>query len=201
MWKRLFLTFAELAIWVVVVAGVATAYGQSATRPAASKLPKDSQMPKSFVETTLIPRHVLFGNPERAMARMSPDGKWLSFLAPVKQSEDDQSQGVLNVWVSPADDLAAAKPVTNDKIRGIHGYSWAYNSQQIIYSQDVGGDENWHVYATNVETRETIDLTPVDGVNGQLMGTSEKVPRRGAGGTQRSQSAASRSLSRRSQVR
>ena len=49
----------------------------------------------------LIPRDVLFGNPQRAQARLSPDGKWLSFLAPV--------DGVLNVWVGPVDDISKAE--------------------------------------------------------------------------------------------
>lgn len=55
----------------------------------------------------LIPRAVLFGNPECSAAQLSPDGKWISWLAP--------SDGVLNVWVAPADDLAKAKPVTAAK--------------------------------------------------------------------------------------
>src|SRR5262245_53276643 len=38
--------------------------------------------------TPLIPRDVLFGNPDKAMARMSHDGKRLAYLAPV--------EGVLN---------------------------------------------------------------------------------------------------------
>ena len=76
---------------------------------------------------------------------MSPDGKYLSFLAPV--------DGVLNVWVAPADDKDAAEPVTDDKLRGIRSHSWAYDSQHILYTQDKGGDENWHVYATNVDTK------------------------------------------------
>ncbi len=62
-------------------------------------------------KTGLIPREVLFGNPDKAMARMSHDGKWLSYLAPV--------DGVLNVWVGPIDDPAAAKPVTKEKDRPI----------------------------------------------------------------------------------
>src|SRR5690606_1469920 len=184
MLKRALLTCTELAMWgllVVIVAGLS--YGQapngsalSSNRTRTSETQEAARMPKSFAESILIPRHVLFGNAQRAMARMSPDGKWISFLAPLKQGGDEEGQGVLNVWVAPADDISEAKPVTDDKIRGIRGYSWAYNSRQIIYSQDVGGDENWHIYATDVETRETIDLTPVEGVNGQLMGTSEKFP-------------------------
>ncbi|TWT99633.1 Prolyl tripeptidyl peptidase precursor [Botrimarina colliarenosi] len=116
----------------------------------------------------LIPRDVLFGNPDRAQARLSPDGKFLSYLKPV--------DGVLNVWVGPADDVDAAKPVTDDKLRGIRSHGWAYNSQYIVYTQDKGGDENWHVYATNVETKATRDLTPIDGVRGELAGASERFP-------------------------
>lgn len=177
MWKRALFTGFEILIWLVVVSWAASSYGQDNRRPTGTPANRgEGKMAESFTESQLIPRDVLFGNPERTMARLSPDGKWLGFLAPVKDGSDEESQGVLNVWVAPADDLRAAKPVTDDKIRGIRGFSWAYNSRQVIYSQDVGGDENWHVYATHVETRETLDLTPVDGVHGQLMGVSEKFP-------------------------
>ncbi len=40
----------------------------------------------------------------------------------------------------------------------------------------MGGDENWHVYATAVTDGSTIDLTPVEGVNARLAGVSEKFP-------------------------
>ncbi len=119
-------------------------------------------------ESKLIPRSVLFGNPQKASARISPNGKWLSFLAPV--------DGKLNVWVAPADDLGAAKPVTHDKQRDIRGHSWAYTGKHILYTQDKEGDENWHVYATDVETGETKDLTPVENVHAQIMGVSQKFP-------------------------
>lgn len=116
----------------------------------------------------MIPRSVLFGNPQKASARISPNGKWLSYLAPV--------DGILNVWVAPADNIDAAKPVTHDKTRDIRGHSWAYDGTHILYSQDKEGDENWHVYATNVESGETKDLTPVDDVHARIMGTSQKFP-------------------------
>jgi len=119
-------------------------------------------------EPTLIPRSVLFGNPQKASARVSPNGKWLSFHAPV--------DGKLNVWVAPADDIASAKPVTDDKKRDIRGHQWAYTGKHILYTQDKEGDENWHVYATDVETGETKDLTPVENVHARLMGVSEKFP-------------------------
>lgn len=133
------------------------------------KMPKtDNKKAEAVAETPLIPRDVLFGNPDRAQARLSPDGKYLSYLKPV--------DGVLNVWVGPADDVDAAKPVTDDKLRGIRSHGWAYNSKYILYTQDKGGDENWHVYATNVDTKETRDLTPIDGVRGEISGSSERFP-------------------------
>jgi Tol biopolymer transport system component len=120
--------------------------------------------PPTNQESKLIPRSVLFGNPQRASARVSPNGKWLSYLAPVN--------GILNVWVAPIDDIAAAKQVTDDKTRDIRGYFWAYNGDQILYTQDKGGDENWHVYATDVATLKTVDRQ-----------RQRKVPRRDSRGT------------------
>ncbi len=85
---------------------------------------------------------------------MSHDGKRLAYLAPV--------DGVLNIWVGPIDDPAAAKPVTHEKDRPIEGYSWAYTNKHILYSQDDKGDENFHVYAVNLDTGETKDITPLE---------------------------------------
>ena len=92
----------------------------------------------------VIPRSALFGNPEKAQARLSPDGKFVSFIAP--------KDGVLNVWVGPRSDPSAAKPVTNDTKRGIRQHFWAYDNKHVLYQQDEGGDENWHIYATDVVT-------------------------------------------------
>ena len=103
-------------------------------------------------QTGLIPREVLFGNPDKAAARMSHDGKWLSYLAPV--------DGVLNIWVAPIDKPAEAKPVTKEKDRPIQAYFWAYTNKHLLYSQDVKGDENYHIYAVDLTSGEIKDLTP-----------------------------------------
>lgn len=119
-------------------------------------------------KTGLIPRSVLFGNPDKAGARVSPDGKRLSYLAPVK--------GVLNVWVCPVDKLDEAKPVTNDTKRGIRSYFWAYTSNHILYVQDVGGNEDFHVYSVDLDKVETKDLTPGQKLRAQINGVSHKYP-------------------------
>lgn len=116
----------------------------------------------------LIPRQVLFGNPDRAMARLSPDGSRLSFLAPV--------EGVLNVWVGPAVDPEAAKPVTHDTVRGIRFYGWAFTNQHVLYIQDKDGDENWRIYSVDLGTGETRDMTPVEGVQARIEEVSPRYP-------------------------
>jgi dipeptidyl aminopeptidase/acylaminoacyl peptidase len=119
-------------------------------------------------DVPLIPRAKFFGNPEKARARLSPDGKRLAFVAPV--------EGVLNIWVSPDDDPEKAKPVTFDKHRGIYSYFWAYTSQHILYSQDKDGDEDDHVYRIDLESGEIKDLTPLEKIKAEIEGTSEKFP-------------------------
>jgi dipeptidyl aminopeptidase/acylaminoacyl peptidase len=124
--------------------------------------------PSYLANVPLISRQKLFGNPDKAAVRSSPDGKRISYLAPVNN--------VMNVFVGPIDDPAAAKPVTKDTKRGIRRYFWAYSNQHILYVQDEGGDENFHVYATNIDTLETRDLTPYKKVAAQIEGVSHKFP-------------------------
>src|SRR5205823_8270901 len=104
----------------------------------------------------LIPRHVLFGNPDKTSPQISPDGKHLSYLAAV--------DNVLNVWVGPAENPAAAQPVTHEKTRGIRRYQWAFTNNHILYLQDVGGDENWHLYAVDLGRNVASDLTPFESI-------------------------------------
>ena len=118
--------------------------------------------------TQIIPRKLLFGNPDKASPQLSPDGRFLSYLAPV--------DGVLNVWVGPADDPAAAKPVTTDKSRGIRFYGWAYTNNHIGYIQDRDGDENWHLYHVDLTTGDTLDMTPLEGVQARVQEVSPKYP-------------------------
>ena len=116
----------------------------------------------------MIPRQVLFGNPEKTMTQISPDGAYLSYLAPV--------DGVLNVWIAAVEDPDSARPITRDEERGIRHYDWTYDGQHILYYQDARGDEDWHVYATNITTGETRDLTPFEKVNSQILSVNEKTP-------------------------
>ncbi len=115
----------------------------------------------------LIPREVLFGNPVKARARLSPDGKHLAYLAPV--------DNVLNVWVKTIGE-EDDKVVTKDKNRGILYYSWTQDSKHILYAQDVGGNENWRLYAVDLESIKIKDLTPFEDIQVRMVETNKDFP-------------------------
>ena len=117
----------------------------------------------------LIPRSAIFGNPTRSQGRISPDGRYVSWLAPV--------EGVMNVWVAPASDPGAAKPVTAERVRGIQAHYWSPDGTHVLYPQDAGGNENYHVHAVEVATGGARDLTPVEAkVRAEVMGLSPLRP-------------------------
>jgi dipeptidyl aminopeptidase/acylaminoacyl peptidase len=124
--------------------------------------------PPPRADATLLPRKLLFGNPDRLPPELSPDGKRIFFIAP--------DQGVLNVWVGPADDPRAAKVVTHERTRPIRTATWAETGKHVLYANDKGGDENFHVFAVDVETGQEKDLTPFEGVRSDLHGTFDKHP-------------------------
>jgi dipeptidyl aminopeptidase/acylaminoacyl peptidase len=120
----------------------------------------------------LIPRQVLFGNPERISPRISPDGATLAWIAP--------HEGVLNVWTAPVGaagvNWGAARVVTDDSDRGIRVFAWAYDGRHLLYLQDTGGDENWRLYDVDLHTMDRRDLTPYPGVQAQIIATEKKRP-------------------------
>jgi dipeptidyl aminopeptidase/acylaminoacyl peptidase len=116
----------------------------------------------------LIPRNLIFGNPERAAASLSPDGARIAFLAPVN--------GVLNVWVGPAANINAAKPVTRETVRPVKSFKWAQDDQHILFLQDDRGDENFHVFAVSLSTGKIKNLTNHKGVRAEIVAASDKRP-------------------------
>ncbi len=118
----------------------------------------------------LVRREVFFGDPDVAVARMSPDGRTVAYIAPV--------DGVRNVWVAPLDDLAAARPVTRVTARPVAwGYRWAYTSRHIVFFEERDGDENWRASSVDVDTGAVVPLTPARGVRAYVQAASPRFPR------------------------
>jgi len=117
----------------------------------------------------LIPRDVLFGNPEYASPAISPDGQVLAYLRP--------DGGVLNVWcrtVGKQDD----RVVTADRYRGIREFFWAEDSRTLLFLQDDGGDEDFHLFAIDAlaPQAEARDLTPFKGSKAQNVILNKRFP-------------------------
>ncbi|TCD06191.1 S9 family peptidase [Erythrobacteraceae bacterium CFH 75059] len=113
----------------------------------------------------LIPREVLFGNPTRSGGQISPDGRWLSWLAPVN--------GVMNIWIAPADRPEAARSITAATERPIRQHFWSPDARSVLYIQDKGGDENFLLYAIDVASGQERNLTPFERTRVTIVGTSE----------------------------
>jgi dipeptidyl aminopeptidase/acylaminoacyl peptidase len=124
----------------------------------------------SPADVPLVPRTVLFGNPERVSPRISPDGTRLAWLAP--------NEGFLNVFVAPLDDIEAAQVVTHDRERGIRAFVWVHDGRHLLYLQDRGGDENWRIYGVDLIDGGVRDLTPFDDVQAQIVEVDKHFPER-----------------------
>jgi dipeptidyl aminopeptidase/acylaminoacyl peptidase len=121
----------------------------------------------------LIPRRVLFGNPERVNPQLSPDGTRLAWIAP--------QDGVLNVWLAPVSpqhgvDWDQAEVVTADTDRGIRMFAWAHDNKHLLYLQDTGGDENWRLHDVDLTTMQRRDLTPFEAVQTQFVAMERDFP-------------------------
>jgi dipeptidyl aminopeptidase/acylaminoacyl peptidase len=90
----------------------------------------------------LIDRELIFGNPEIAGAELSPNGQYLAFLKPWKETR--------NVYVKAVGEpFSAARLLTTESKRPVAGFFWTRDSKSILYVKDNDGDENYNVYAVD----------------------------------------------------
>ena len=150
----------------------APAVVETAAPPAAPATPSwHAQLPP------LIDRNLFFDDPEYASARISPDGRFISFRRPHK--------GVMNIWVKRTEEpFSAAKPITADTARPVREYFWSEDGRYILYVQDKGGNETSHIYAVDpagaIDAATGVpaarDLTPGDNVKAYIYAVPERTP-------------------------
>ena len=118
----------------------------------------------------IIDRELFFGNPEIAGAQLSPNGKYLAFLKPWKDTR--------NVYVKGVDEpFSAARLLTTESKRPVAGYFWTWDSKYILYAKDKDGDENYNVYAVDpaakpeagAEAPPSRDMTGLKGVRVEII--------------------------------
>lgn len=124
----------------------------------------------------LIDREIFFGNPEIAAGKLSPDGNFISFVKPNK--------GTLNIWVKKFNEpFDAARPLTAETQRPVTQYFWSRDSKKVLYVKDIGGDENYNLYAVDPNAAmdkesvpENKDLTNLKGVRVMIFGIPRNEP-------------------------
>ncbi len=125
----------------------------------------------------LIDRQLIFGNPEIAGAQLSPDGKFIAFLRPHKET--------LNIWVKRAEEpFSRARPLTDSTTRPIRNFFWTRDGRFVLYVQDQGGDENFNLYAVDPtaapdsgrDVPAARDLTGVKGARAQIYAVPRDKP-------------------------
>ena len=119
-------------------------------------------------QNDLIPRSVLFSDPDYTHVKLSHDGQQMSYLRP--------HLGVLNIWVGNPQNKESMHPITEKKDRGIDDYFWAYDNKHIIYFDDDQGNEDWRIYQVDVKTGKTTILASFKQVQARLISSSENFP-------------------------
>ena len=124
--------------------------------------PQDSLPP-------LIPIEALYESPLIQWGGISPDGRWLSYIKPW--------HGHMNVFVRPVGSQKE-RAITRDSVRSISSYWWSADGKRILWIQDRGGDENYHLYVANINdtSSRVLDLTPFKNVEVELLSLPPRTP-------------------------
>jgi dipeptidyl aminopeptidase/acylaminoacyl peptidase len=111
-----------------------------------------------------IPLRDFFRNPEKTGFQISPNAKYISYLAPWESR--------LNIFVQERG-APESKRITSDIDRDIRMYFW--KADRLLYLQDFGGDENHHLFLADATgTHDAKDLTPFEGVKVQIVDELEE---------------------------
>jgi len=129
----------------------------------APSLPAGDRSPR------LLPRSLIFGDPERSIVRISHDGTQIAFRAPV--------DGVLNLWIAPIDRIDEARPVTAVTDRNLGPWIvWMRDNRHVVFFREAAGDENWRAWRVDLETGDVRPLTPGPGVTCYIQQHSRHFP-------------------------
>ncbi|MBK8681792.1 MAG: S9 family peptidase [Bacteroidetes bacterium] len=106
-----------------------------------------------------IPLRDFFRNPDKTGFKISKDGTHISWLASVNNR--------LNIHIQNRE-TEEIKCITNQTERDIMFYFWLNNSK-LAFLQDTGGDENEHLYITDLISGESTDVTPFENVKTSIV--------------------------------
>ena len=147
-----------------VVLGIACGSAIAASAPvAAQTAARRDSLPK------LIPIEALYESPVMQWGGISPDGRWLSYMK--------SWRGHQNVFVRLTGSTRE-RNVTRDSVRSIGQYWWSGDGKRILWLQDRGGDENYHLFAADIaDTSGRVrDLTPFKTIEVEVLALPSAMP-------------------------
>jgi dipeptidyl aminopeptidase/acylaminoacyl peptidase len=135
-----------------------------------SKLPGNTLLPSSEEELKALAAsdqgdfkykvEDYWARPKASEFQLSPNGKYMSY-----REKDDNNKR--HIYVK---DLVSGKAqrIIEEKDELIRGYGWV-NDERLVYMMDKGGNENYHIFAANIDGSNVLDLTPFEGVRASII--------------------------------
>ena len=100
-----------------------------------------------------------FARPNASSFRLSPNGKYLSYM---------EKEGLKNhVYIKEIASGEVTRAI-EEKEEPIKGYGWI-NDGRLFYMMDNGGNENYHIYAADIDGGNALDLTPFASVRAGII--------------------------------
>jgi dipeptidyl aminopeptidase/acylaminoacyl peptidase len=120
-------------------------------------------------QPVLIPIETLFAPAAVWDVKLSPNGKWIAYTRP--------EHGQTNIFVRPAAG-GAERAITRDTARSVDQYRWSADGRRILFLQDNGGDEGYHLFVVDAApgARPPRDLTPYQGIETELLAVPSRTP-------------------------
>lgn len=133
-------------------------------------LPGDPSLPSSKEELAQLAKYDsgnykyqvedYFARPKASAFQISPNGKYLSY----KEKDDHQKR---HIYVKNIDTGEITRAI-EEKEELIRGYGWV-NDERLFFAMDKGGDENYHIYASDIDGGNTRDLTPFEAITASVI--------------------------------
>jgi Tol biopolymer transport system component len=101
-----------------------------------------------------------FSKPKASSFQLSPNGKYLSY-----REKDENSKNHIYVKEIATNKI---KRAIEEKEELVSDFGWI-NDERLYYSMDKGGNENYHIYAVNLDGSNLIDLTPFDNIKAGIL--------------------------------
>ena len=133
-------------------------------------IPGDTSLPTSDEELTKLanwePTNYkysvkdYFAKPKASSFSFSPNGNYMSY----REKDENLKNHVYVKNLATGD----AKRVVEEKEELIRGFGWA-NDNRLVYVMDKGGNEDYHLFAVNIDGSNQKELTPFDGVQVNIL--------------------------------